>query len=135
MANLLVPKGIDRVYNKNVDVSADVIKVGLVRGYTYSSAHQFLSDVKGAGGNVLATDTLASKSMSSGVFDAGDSSFGVVASGAACNHLIIYHDTGTSSSSTLLVVIDTATGLPVTPNGSTISVTWSNTADRIFHIV
>ena len=48
--------------------------------------------------------------------------------------LVIYKDTGTESTSPLIMYIDTATGLPVTPNGGDITVTWDNGTNKIFKV-
>ena len=48
--------------------------------------------------------------------------------------LLIYKDTGTEATSPLIAYIDTATGLPVTPNGGNITVTWDNGTNKIFKL-
>lgn len=134
MANVLWPKAKQSFLTANppIDMDSDTIKVSLVRGYTYNSAHQYVSDVTGASGTLVATATLGTITCTNGVFDAADVTFSAVASGAACNMLIIYKDTGTASSSPLVASIDTASGLPVTPVGVDIAVTWDNGASKIF---
>lgn len=77
--------------------------------------------------------TLASKTSTAGVADAADITFTAV-SGATVEALIIYKDTGVSSTSNLIAYIDSATGLPATPNGGDITVTWDNSANRIFKL-
>lgn len=44
---------------------------------------------------------------------------------------MIYADTGTESTSPLIAFIDTATGLPITPNGGDIIVTWDKKINEI----
>lgn len=117
----------------DLDWDANTIKVALVRGYTFSSAHDFLNDVTAAG-TLVATATLGSKTTTAGVADAADVTFSAVAAGAACPHLIIYKDTGVESTSALIAYIDTATGLSVTPNGGDITVTWDSGANKIFKL-
>ena len=46
-------------------------------------------------------------------------------SGATVECLVFFKDTGTASSSNLLWWFDTATGLPLTPNGGDVNVTFS----------
>jgi hypothetical protein len=65
------------------------------------------------------------------VFDADDATFTAV-SGANCEALIIYHTTGSNTTSRLIAYIDTATGLPILPNGGDIIVRFSAGADKIF---
>ncbi len=49
--------------------------------------------------------------------------------------LVIYQHTGVDATSELIAYIDTGvTGLPVTPNGGDITVTWDSGSDKIFKI-
>lgn len=138
MANALYDKGRESFLSQNpaLDWDTDPIKLILVRGYTFSSAHQYLSDVTGGGGGtiVATSSALTSKTVTSGVADAADVTFTAVASGAACGALILYKDTGVSTTSPLIGFIDTATGLPVTPNGGDITVAWDNGSNKIFKL-
>ncbi|HYJ46053.1 MAG TPA: hypothetical protein VEV81_05510 [Pyrinomonadaceae bacterium] len=79
----------------------------------------------------VATATLASKTKTNGVADAADVTFTAV-SGDVCEALIIWKDTGTESTSTLIAFLMNVTGLPVTPNGGDISVTFDSGINRIF---
>lgn len=136
MANALYDAGRAAFLGADIDWLADNIKVTLVRGYTPNTAtHDFLDDVTGAGGTLVATSgNLTSKTATAGVADAADITYSLVGAGAACAHLVIYKDTGTPATSALIGVIDTATGLPVTPNGGDITVQWDNGANRIFKL-
>lgn len=70
---------------------------------------------------------LGSKTIGSvgvGVFDAADTVFTTL-SGDQSESLIIYKDTGTESTSSLIARWDTATGLPLTPNGADVTVVWA----------
>ena len=96
------------------------------------ATHEYLSDVP-AGARVGAAQTLASKTSTSGVADAGDVTFNTV-SGASVEALIIYKDTGVEATSPLIAYIDTATGLPITPNGGNINVVWDNGTSKIFKL-
>ena len=77
--------------------------------------------------------TLTAKSTTGGAADAADVTFTSV-SGPSIEAIIIYADTGTEASSPLIAYIDTATGLPITPNGGDIIVTWDNGANKIFKV-
>lgn len=77
--------------------------------------------------------TLTSPTVASGVADAADVTYTSV-SGASIEAIIIYKDTGTQSTSRLIAYIDSATGLPLTPNGGDITVQWDNGANRIFKL-
>lgn len=133
MANALYPSFKEMLLNPGtlgstsgdaVDLAGDTIKVALIDTGTtaYSSGHDFYNDVSSA---VIGTpQTLASKTVTGGVFDAADVTFTGV-SGASVEALIIYKDTGTASTSPLIAFIDTvSSGLPVTPNGGNIQIQW-----------
>ena len=126
----------------SIDLDTDTIKVFLIDGasYTPSAAHQFLSDVpagarKGnAGGNTRAdAPTLGSKTVTNGVFDAADVVFTAIPAGAALEYILIFKDDGSAdATSALIALIDTATGLPITPNGADCSIVWASGASKIF---
>ncbi|MDX2215532.1 MAG: hypothetical protein SFY66_19870 [Oculatellaceae cyanobacterium bins.114] len=133
MPNQLYPLGKNALLG-SLDVSTANLKVVLVDAgaYTYSSAHQFLSDIA-AGARIATSGNLANKTISNGVFDADDITFTAV-SGVQSEALVIYEDTGSAATSRLVAYIDSATGLPVTPNGGNILITWDNGSNKIFAI-
>jgi hypothetical protein len=132
MANVLYPKFKESVLSGAIDLTANNIKAILVdlADYTYSTGHQFLSDVP-AGAREETSGNLASKTVTLGVFDAADITF-TAAAGDPCEALIIYKDTGSAATSNLIAFIDTASGLPATLNGGDVNITWDNTANKIF---
>jgi hypothetical protein len=72
-------------------------------------------------------------SVSAGTFDGANVTYTAV-SGATVEALVIYrHNSGANTTWRLVAYIDTSvTGLPVTPNGGDISITWN--ASGIFTI-
>ena len=115
-----------------------VIKAALVRGYTYSNAHKFVSDVIGAGGTLVQSETLGSLTNTLGVMDAADGVWEAVAEGATIPHVVIYQASAVTGGSDLaasqqrlIFWIDKAAGLPAVPNGENVNVSWSPGADRI----
>lgn len=92
--------------------------------YTYSAAHQYYSDLSG----VVGTDQEigATKTYTNGVFSGANITFPSV-TGASVEALVIYvKNAGANTTWRLVAYIDTSvTGLPVTPNGGNISVTWN----------
>lgn len=134
MANALYDHGREGILDRTIDMTASTITVALIRGGTFTPTHEFLSDLTGAGGSVVASAVLASKTETSGVFGAANVTFPAVAPGTACSALVIYNDTGTGSTSRLVAWIDTATGLPVTPNGGDITVSWDTGSNKIFKL-
>lgn len=110
--------------SSNTDLNDGTVKVALVDTgtYTYSAAHEFLSDLSGVVGTA---QTIANTTVTGGVFD-GDNVTYTSVSGATVEALVIYIDTGVAGTSRLVAYIDTGqTGLPVTPNGGDITITWS----------
>lgn len=136
MANALYAKFKESLLSQNpsVDLDTDTIKVALVSStYTPNTAsNQYYSSVSGVIGTPA---TLSGKSVTDGVFDASDVTFTSVTSTATVTQLVLYKDTGTASNSPLIALIDSATsGLPVTPNGGDITVSWDNGANKIFKL-
>lgn len=134
MANALYDTGRNAFLTGDIDWVADTIKAVLVDTADYAvdlAAHDFLDDV--AAGGRVATGTLASKTATAGVADAADLTFSTV-TGDVSEALIIYKDSGVEGTSQLIAYIDTATGLPVTPNGGDIVVQWDAGANRIFKL-
>ncbi len=125
MANALYPKWKEAIVQATSNSSlGGTVKIALVDTgtYTYSASHEFLSSLSGVVGTA---QTLATKTFTNGVFDAADVTFTAV-SGASVEALVIYVDTGSSATSRLVAYIDTGqTGLPVTPNGGDITVTFN----------
>ena len=133
MANRLYPKGAEKILG-TLDLTAVTVKAALLSdAYTYSAAHEFLSDISAS---VLNTaQTLASKSVAGGVLDAADVVYTAVTSGATARYVALYRDTGTAGTSSLIFFVDTATGLPMATNGGDITVQWDNGANKIFSLV
>ena len=120
MANKLYPLGKEGFLAGDIDWDANAIKIRLLDNtYVYSAAHQFLSDTTG---EVATSANLGSKTVTNGAADAADFTFSAV-SGNQVTQFIIYADTGTPTTSRLIAHFDTATGLPVTPNGGDIDFT------------
>lgn len=126
MANAIYPKYKEAVLQSSANSSlTGTVKVALVDTgtYTYSATHEFLSSLTGVVGTAQTIG--ATKSYTNGTFDGGDVTFTSV-SGNTVEALVIYIDTGTAGTSRLVAYIDTGvTGLPVTPNGGDITVTWN----------
>lgn len=91
--------------------------------YTFSQSHQFYSSLSG----VVGTDQeILTKTQTAGVFDGTDLTYTAV-SGASVETLVLYRkNAGANTTWPLIAYIDTGvTGLPVTPNGGNITVTWN----------
>lgn len=114
-------------------MDTDNIKIVLVDHGTDTpvpATDQYLADI-GAGARVATSGNLANKTITNGVFDADDITITSV-SGASSEDITVYKDTGSAATSPLVAFIDTATGLPFTPNGGDVTVQWDSGANRIF---
>lgn len=115
----------------NTDINDLTVKVALVDTgvYTYSAAHEFLTSLTGVVGTA---QTINATTVANGLFD-GDNVTYTSVTGNSVEALVIYIDTGVAGTSRLVAYIDTSvTGLPVTPNGGDITVTWN--ASGIFQL-
>lgn len=92
--------------------------------YTYSATHQYYSSA--VSGSVGTDQEIGSKTYTTGTFSGGNLTYTAV-SGASVEALLGYvKNAGANTTWRLLVYLDTSqTGLPVTPNGGNITVTWS----------
>jgi hypothetical protein len=127
MANAIYPKYKEVILGAatNTNLLSGTVKVALVDTgtYTYNSADQFLTSLTGVVGTAQTIG--ATKSVTNGVFDGADVTYTAV-TGNSVEALVIYVDTGTAATSPLVAYIDTGvTGLPVSPNGGNITVTWN----------
>lgn len=126
MANVWYPKYKEALISGATDIAltTGTVKAALVDTgtYTYSSAHQFLSDLSGVVGTAVA---LGTKTVTSGLFDAADTVFTAV-SGVDAEAIVLYIDTGVAATSRLVLYMDTGIGgMPVTPNGTDITIAWN----------
>ena len=133
MANLIYPKYKEALIagSANISLSTGTVRAALVDlgTYTYSATHEFLSSLTGVVGTA---QTLGSKTVTNGLFDAADVSFTGL-TGNSAEAIVIYIDTGTAGTSRLVAFFDTGvTGLPVTPNGGDVNIVWN--ASGIFQL-
>jgi hypothetical protein len=135
MANALYDLARQAFLDGDLDWSANDIKVYLIDTADYTvnlATDQFASIIAGAA-KVATSGNLAGKTVTNGVADANDFTFTSV-TGDPCEAMVIWQDTGNQATSRLIAYIDTATGLPITPNGNNIDVIWDNGANRIFKL-
>ncbi len=130
MASALYPIGKKAVLDAGVNFDTDTIKAVLIDTgtYTYSAAHDFYNDLSGVVGTA---QTIANTTTTAGTFD-GDNVTYTAVSGATVEAIVLFKDTGNVATSALIAYIDSGTGLPVTPNGGDITVSWH--ASGIFSI-
>lgn len=96
-------------------------------------ADEDLADIA-AGARIAVSTNLANKTVGAvavGVFDHDDFTFLAVA-GASVESIDYWKDTGVEATSPMIMNIDSATGLPLTPNGGNIS--WAPNAAGVVQI-
>lgn len=133
MTNSLYDLGREGFLDGSIDWDTDTIKLLLLSaGYTPNLAtDKFISDL---GANIVArSPSLSGKTVAAGVADASDVALSAV-TGSQVTRVALAKDTGTDATSRLIGLVDTATGLPVTPNGGDINVVFDNGANKIFKL-
>lgn len=142
MSSFIYNKALEGFLKGSFDMATATVKLALVQitgsgtPYTPSQASdQFLSIVP-SGAIAAETAALTSVTTANGIFGAANTSFGVVTFGQPCGAMVMYIDTGVTSTSPLIAYLDSAnySGLPITPVGATISVTFSATGNLIFSL-
>lgn len=135
MANALYGLGREGFLGGDIDWDADTIKIVLVDSADYSlsiDVDQYLSAIAAAG-RVATSAALSSKTKTLGVADAADITISSV-SGDQFEYIVLFKDTGSASTSALIACIDSATGLPCTPNGGDITIQFDSGANKIFKL-
>lgn len=135
MANALFDRGRQGFLAGEIDWDADNIKLVFVDHADDTpvvATDEDLADIDAAA-RVGTSGNFASKTTTGGVADAADVTVSTV-SGDQFESVVIYYDTGTAATSLLIAYIDSATGLPMTPNGGDITVAWDDGANKIFKL-
>lgn len=135
MANALYAKGRQKFLEGGIAWLADNIKLVFVDTGAYTvnlATHEFLSDIT-AGARIATSPNLSGKTSTDGVADATDPVVSAV-TGTTVEAAVLYKDTGTASTSPLICFLDTATGLPFTPNGGDVTYQFPSDANKIFKL-
>lgn len=141
MANAVYDTFKEGLLNAAYDLNTATVKCALVRGYTFSASHAFVSDVTGAGGTLNGTSAaLANPTITNGVFDADDTS--ITTSANASNHgLLVFQSSAVgggadvaASAQRVIAYYDTGTGLPIQPGTGTVTVTFDSGSNKILRL-
>lgn len=133
MANFVPNSVRNNVWNSGMpDLTSVTVKAMFVdhTDDTPAVTDDFIDDILSAGRipAIASCPTLGTKtngSLGVGIFDAADTVFTAL-SGDQAESLILFEDSGTESTSDLLARWDTATGLPLTPNGADVTAQWAS---------
>lgn len=135
MANSLYDRGRQGFLAGEIDWDANDIRLILVDEADDTidlAVDEDLAD-RAAGARVATSGAFGTKTTTAGVADAADVTLSSV-TGDVSESIDLYQHTGTEATSLLIANIDTATGLPVTPNGGNITVQWDSGANKIFKL-
>lgn len=135
MANALYDRGRQGFLAGEIDWDADTIKLVLVDeadDTPDTATDEDLAD-RAAASRVATSAAFTSKTTTAGVADAADVTLPTV-TGDPFESIDIYQDTGVEATSLLIANLDTATGLPCTPNGGDIAVSWDEGANKILKL-
>lgn len=135
MANALYDHGRENFLLGNLDWDGQDIKLMFIDEDTEVpdlANDEDLADR--AGGAIVDTSgNFVGKDGAAGVADATDVTVATVA-GVEFESIDIYYDSAVAATSLMICNIDTATGLPCTPNGGDIIVQWDSGANKIFKL-
>jgi hypothetical protein len=92
---------------------------------------EFLSAIPA--GALISYTALAPIDPAAGIADAADVTF-LAVSGAVSEAIVIVKWVTNAADSPLVAYIDSATGLPVTPNSGDIGIAWDNGGNKIFKL-
>lgn len=147
MANALFDPAKQGFIAGEIDLDTASIKAALVRGYTFSAGHKFVSDITGAGGTIHATSAaLTGVSVTNGVFDANDltqaAGTAITTTADTNDHsLLIYQSSAVTggadvaaTAQRVIAWVDTGTNLPIKPPAGAVEVAWDNTTNKILKV-
>ena len=140
MANALYNSARERFLTAQLNWATDPIKVIMVDTalYTFNASHEFLASIPETA-RVSTPTLMTGKTTAGGAADASDTTFAAV-TGPSIEALVLYKEVlntenaPDAAQSVLVAYIDAATGLPLTPNGGDIIVTWDNGPNKIFRL-
>lgn len=130
MANAIYPRYGQSLLAADANVSLNQTGVNQVMvtlidtgTYTYTATHQFYSDLTGIVGTAQSIDNIT---IVDGVINGDDVTFPSVTGNSVEALVIFRRNSGANTTWRLVEYRDTGvTGLPVTPNGGNITVTWN----------
>lgn len=138
MANVFYTAAREGLLTREINWLGSEQRIALTRGYTPNASHVFLSNFTSAGGTIVVSKVLVVGAADDGYGRSDTVTFTAVPSGAQITGLLIYQSEdadGTpvaDSAKRLICAFDQTYVLPVTPDGSDITVEWP--LDRIFRI-
>jgi hypothetical protein len=142
VANVLYDQGREAFLEGSINWLTSPIRVGFVSISNQPTAYVFNASLDNFYASVptgarvgMSVASLGTKTATSGIADGADTVFSAV-SGPTIGAVLIFQSSGTANASDwrLIAYIDTATGMPVGPNGGDITVQWDNATNKIFKL-
>jgi hypothetical protein len=142
VANVLYDQGRNFFLNGSVNWLTTPIRTGLVSISNQPTAYVFNASLDNFYASVptgarigMSIASIGTKTATSGIADGADVVFSAV-SGPTIGAVLVFGSTATANASDwpLIAYIDTATGMPVGPNGGDITVQWDNAVNKIFKL-
>lgn len=142
MANVLYDVGRNYFLNGSINWLTDPIRIALVSISNQPTAYVFNASLDTVYASVptgarvgMSIASLGTKTATSGIADGADTVFSAV-SGPTVGAIIVLRSTATANANDwpMIAYIDTATGLPVGPNGGDLTVQWDNATNKIFKL-
>ena len=126
----LYPKAKEQFLKSLLNMSSATVNAVLLKNtYTYSASHSSVSTSIGASFQACSPVALTGTSVSvDGVFDAADPTFVGVPAGSTVNAMLIY------SGDIPIAYMDSGVGVPFATSGADVTITFSNSADKIFRL-
>lgn len=114
----------------SINLSSDTIKIAAVStSYTFANSETSMTT---AGGTRIGTDqTLGSKTITNGVFDAADATWTAVAGGSTIGGFVVYKYVTNDAGSTPILFIDTT---DTATNGGDIVLQFDSGTNKIFKL-
>lgn len=114
----------------SINLSSDTIKIAAVStSYTFANSETSMTT---AGGTRIGTDqTLGSKTITNGVFDAADATWTAVAGGSTIGGFVVYKFVTNDAGSTPILFIDTT---DTATNGGDIVLQFDSGTNKIFKL-
>jgi hypothetical protein len=133
MANALYDHGREGFLDGSIDWDTDNIILELIdeADDTIDLANDEDRADRASAARVATSGNLTSKTVTAGTADAADVTLSSV-TGDQAESIDYAQNTGTEANDRLICNVDTATGLPVTPNGGDITIQHDSGADKIF---
>lgn len=123
-------------YLTDANVAGNGVFGGADPNFVPLSGSQNLDDIPAGARHALLTGAITGKAIVAGAADSDDWTWDTVAPDGGNNSdaVVVYLHTGAEATSSLVVFISLATGLPVIPNGGDITFAVNNGVHRLFRL-